>query len=104
MTTSRFYASSLLILFDGGANPTKSADIRMIDFANCVTSLEIGSYLPTTKGPDGGYLLGLRTLISNFEEIYADLVPTGCSYIDEFGHIPIDSMPKSLRAAVELNL
>lgn len=29
-------------------------------------------YPPTTKGPDSGYLLGLRTLISTFDEIYKE--------------------------------
>jgi hypothetical protein len=162
MPTFRFYASSLLILYDGAwalengegdqQNITidsrlepadedeamdsfsdedeiiighhhsikhHEADVRMIDFANCVSnadylknkdepptddeegslmndSIDISlssatsdaplpgkkspskrkavrvSYPPTTKGPDSGYLLGLRTLIKAFEEIWLE--------------------------------
>ncbi|KAJ3415180.1 hypothetical protein HDV05_005460 [Chytridiales sp. JEL 0842] len=152
MPTFRFYASSLLILYDGawategspGPNHQKppvslrrttvnsgidadideetddssgdeeivighhqsirqhEADVRMIDFANCVSNTDIlksndeppsddgepdlsqpvpsepkkksirVSYPPTTKGSDSGYLLGLKTLIKSFEEIWIE--------------------------------
>ncbi len=102
MTTSRFYASSLLILYDGKPNPLKPPDIKMIDFANCVTSLDIiCNYPPTTNGPDGGYLLGLRTLIAKFEELYGELSGDGKN-LDENGHVAIASLSKSQRANVEI--
>eukprot|EP00842_Homolaphlyctis_polyrhiza_P001556 jgi/Hompol1/2400/HPOL_005985-RA len=45
MTTCRFYASSLLILYDGDAlrdptAPKREADIRMIDFSNSITNAD----------------------------------------------------------------
>jgi hypothetical protein len=107
MTTSRFYASSLLILYDGSRNLAKPPKIKMIDFANCINSLDlVCNYPPTTPGPDGGYLLGLRTLISNFEEIFNELtVKSGESVvIDEDGHVLISSLPKSQRAAAEIGI
>ncbi|KAJ3150768.1 hypothetical protein HDU86_006276 [Geranomyces michiganensis] len=147
MTTYRFYASSLLILYDGAwaleseqedgpisfavtdangeqinlSSASSSAgmrdvDMKMIDFANCVsnahllrrsddgtlqqqtgageaitasagappltplspTSKDVPGTIrvpfpPTTRGPDHGYLLGLRTLINVFEELYREL-------------------------------
>ncbi|KAJ3191115.1 hypothetical protein HK101_008076 [Irineochytrium annulatum] len=105
MTTYRFYASSLLILYDGdasvdtldvdagaepGRDPDRGADLRMIDFAQCVAGVDRMRGLeeaveeaqeaevirvpfpPTTKGGDSGYLLGLKTLIKSFEEILAE--------------------------------
>ena len=106
MSTSRFYASSLLILYDGQRNPLKPPRIKMIDFANCINSFDIVcNYLPTTTGPDGGYLLGLRTLVSNFEEIYGDLTAKSEGLIfNEDGHVLISSLPKSQRAVAEIGI
>ncbi|KAI9363407.1 hypothetical protein DFJ73DRAFT_620372, partial [Zopfochytrium polystomum] len=128
---ARFYASSLLLVYDG-ANESPSApsstsssstsstdhhsatapngeredgeypedscgiDVRMIDFAHCVadarhmvpvdevdetTALRDGSirvpFPPTTGGCDKGYLLGLDTLISAFEDIYEGRLGVG---------------------------
>jgi Inositol polyphosphate kinase len=102
MNTSRFYASSLLILYDGQNNPSKAADIKMIDFANCITSLDlVCNYPPSTNGPDGGYLLGLRTLISKFEEIYQEFAGDGKN-LDAFGHILISNVSKVKRATAEI--
>lgn len=97
MTTCRFYASSLLIYYDGSFESDRKADIKMIDFANCVMTLDKNcNYPPTTSGPDGGYLLGLRTLITNFEEIYKELSDgTG-------GHVLMESLSLSQRAAVQI--
>ena len=102
MSTSRFYASSLLILYDGQSSPSKAADIKMIDFANCITSLDlVCNYPPSTNGPDGGYLLGLRTLISKFEEIYQEFSGDG-NNLDASGHILISQVPKTKRASAEI--
>jgi inositol-hexakisphosphate kinase len=70
------YGSSLLILYDGhnGSN----LDIRLIDFARCVTRKEIGerldqmTYPPLLPmEPDHGYLIGLQSIIQALENILA---------------------------------
>lgn len=72
----RFYASSLLMIYDGDPNSLKKIDVRIIDFANCVTSDDVRfrfnqfTYPPRNKSPDNGYLLGLKTLVLCFEWIY----------------------------------
>jgi hypothetical protein len=72
----RLYGSSLLILYDGldGSN----LDIRLIDFARCVTRKEIGerldqmTYPPLLPmEPDHGYLIGLESIIQVLENILA---------------------------------
>ncbi|KAJ3272409.1 hypothetical protein HDV01_005592 [Terramyces sp. JEL0728] len=101
MPASRFYASSLLILYDGHLNPKKPVDIRMIDFANCIMTIDPNAnYPPTTAGPDSGYLLGLQTLISNFEEIYDELCEP--QLLDAHGHVAILSLNKVKRASAEI--
>ncbi|KAI8884161.1 SAICAR synthase-like protein [Backusella circina FSU 941] len=70
----RFYASSLLIIYDGEPNH-KKINLRMIDFANSISPDEQRStfkYPPHDEGPDMGYLLGLQTLIHSFQVIYED--------------------------------
>lgn len=80
----RFYASSLLICYDGkvdyqtlspGETP-KNFRIQMIDFAHAVTNAaEVyrgnpqARYPPTSLGPDTGYLLGITSLIDNFTKV-----------------------------------
>ncbi|KAI9016489.1 hypothetical protein CLU79DRAFT_762830 [Phycomyces nitens] len=74
----RFYSSSLLIIYDGDSQNNRKIDIRIIDFAGCLTSLdqqtnrEEFNYPPANggTGPDAGYLLGLQTLIKCFKHIY----------------------------------
>ncbi|KAI8843959.1 hypothetical protein BJ741DRAFT_527923 [Chytriomyces cf. hyalinus JEL632] len=85
LPTYRFYASSLLVLYD--------ADLRMIDFAQCVSNVDRKlvrstrvTFPPTTKGPDQGYMLGLKTLISSFEGIWKDYGGAG--------HVRLDSLPE----------
>ncbi|KAJ2993251.1 Inositol hexakisphosphate kinase 1 [Globomyces sp. JEL0801] len=103
MSTARFYASSLLILYDGQLNPTKEVDIKMIDFANCILSIDYNAnYPPTTVGPDSGYLHGLQTLITNFQELYDDLSQNNT--ITEHGHVLIKSLSNSQRATAEIGL
>ena len=119
----RFYASSLLVIYDGGSFETsRQLDIKMIDFANCVTNADLlfeysksldptasgtsnseekhplqVNFPPTTHGPDKGYLLGIQTLIKNFEEIYQEL--GGPAYE---GHVLKEKISKSTRATAEL--
>ncbi|KAK6350545.1 hypothetical protein TWF718_003735 [Orbilia javanica] len=78
----RFYASSLLMLYDAGERG-KSAeiDMRIVDFANCVTDEELA---PETKCPpkerggvDKGYLRGLRALRVYFTKIWKETVEEG---------------------------
>ncbi|KAM8930948.1 inositol hexakisphosphate kinase 1 [Pelodytes ibericus] len=76
----RFYSSSLLIIYDGrdlpraGANdsmaqePVPKVDVRMIDFAHS-TYKGFRDDLTVHDGPDKGYVLGLRSLISILEHI-----------------------------------
>ncbi|KAL0081097.1 inositol polyphosphate kinase-domain-containing protein [Phycomyces blakesleeanus] len=74
----RFYASSLLIIYDGDSQSQRKIDVRIIDFARCLTSLDQQTnrkdfkYPPANggAGPDVGYLLGLQTLIKCFKHIY----------------------------------
>ncbi|CAO3592661.1 unnamed protein product [Absidia cylindrospora] len=102
MDAFRFYASSLLIIYDAadtnGTNtlPKRRIDVRLIDFAKSITKEEWISqqhrftYPPTkdegnggnindstitttdTAGPDQGYLLGVQTLIACFSWIYVN--------------------------------
>ncbi|KAJ3246516.1 hypothetical protein HDU78_006736 [Chytriomyces hyalinus] len=44
------------------------------------------TFPPTTKGPDQGYMLGLKTLISSFEGIWKDYGGAG--------HVRLDSLPE----------
>ncbi|KAI8047527.1 uncharacterized protein B0P05DRAFT_606761 [Gilbertella persicaria] len=64
MDNYRFYASSLLMIYDGDPSSIRKIDIhvryRYQQFA----------YPPRHKGVDNGYLLGLKTLISCFEWIH----------------------------------
>lgn len=109
----RFYASSLLVVYDGAAPSIGTVKIKIIDFAHSLTNAHILRPLefdttagtstlttmgdladesivkvpfpPTTKGPDNGYLLGLKTLIKVYQDIWVagngqDLVLKG-----EFG-------------------
>ncbi|KZF19447.1 SAICAR synthase-like protein [Xylona heveae TC161] len=82
----RFYASSLLMLYDGSIGTdeetkterSNSIQLKIVDFANCVTAED--ELPPTTrcppKDPDGidrGYLRGLRTLRMYFQRIYKEI-------------------------------
>ncbi|KAM4722047.1 inositol hexakisphosphate kinase 1 isoform 1-T2 [Rhinophrynus dorsalis] len=76
----RFYSSSLLIIYDGRERPRPSAadslaqeptpkvDVRMIDFAHS-TYKGFRDDPTVHDGPDKGYVLGLRSLISILEHI-----------------------------------
>ncbi|TPX72423.1 hypothetical protein SpCBS45565_g00557 [Spizellomyces sp. 'palustris'] len=142
MPSYRFYASSLLILYDGawaqdcggqdrtsvqlspssddeGRDPTpREVNMKMIDFANCVANAQTLRRLddpetvtddghrthpvplpPTTKGPDNGYMLGLRTLIRSFEELYRELGGGG-SHVDGNGHVSKNALTASQRMNV----
>ena len=101
----RFYASSLLILYDGHTfESSNQIDVRMIDFANCITNADDLEFFetvncpPTTSGPDMGYILGLKSLIRSFEEIHKELS------ISDTGHVLKEKISKSLRATAEVGL
>ena len=73
----RFYASSLLLLYDG-ADHSRPIDIRLVDFANCVTAedpLPEGTLCPpqNRNGVDSGYLRGLRSLRMYFQKIWNEV-------------------------------
>ncbi|KAI8063601.1 hypothetical protein BC940DRAFT_307114 [Gongronella butleri] len=85
MDSYRFYASSLLIIYDAAPTNKRQIDVRLIDFAKSVTKQEwldqhtLFTYPPDEHpwpqhadsiGPDEGYLLGLRSLIACFSWIY----------------------------------
>jgi inositol-hexakisphosphate kinase len=70
----RFYGSSLLILYDGAS--ATAVDVRLIDFARCVTRQEIRDNLHLMTCPpklpmdsDHGYLIGLQSIIRALENI-----------------------------------
>ncbi|KAF3913747.1 hypothetical protein AA313_de0207871 [Arthrobotrys entomopaga] len=71
----RFYASSLLMLYDAGEGK-KEIDMRIVDFANCVTDELEGMRCPPRErdGVDKGYLRGLRALRVYFTRIWRDEV------------------------------
>lgn len=101
MPSCRFYASSLLIIYDGKLDSKHKADIKMVDFANCVTKIQPGVPCPpTTDGVDGGYLLGLQTMVTNLEELFAEI--SRPELRDEYGHVDISKLTLSQRAAAEL--
>jgi len=72
----RFYASSLLLIYDGNEANSSEIDIKIIDFAHCTTGNdhrpEEVRYPPTHKGFDIGYLVGLKNLCRSFEIIFKD--------------------------------
>ncbi|KAL7753305.1 inositol polyphosphate kinase kcs1 [Sorochytrium milnesiophthora] len=80
----RFYSSSLLLFYDGDPQSTLPIDMRIIDFAHCITEAKLlrergrvdgVRFPPTTDGPDQGYLLGLRNLMRAFkaiQQVYGD--------------------------------
>lgn len=92
----RFYSSSLLMLYDGGAKgspesaktggvasvdtqkkPSSSINIKIVDFANCVTAEdELSESVPCPPhepdGIDKGYLRGLRSLRMYLHRIWKD--------------------------------
>ena len=92
----RFYSSSLLMLYDGGTKGTpesaksartasgdspkkskSSIDIKIVDFANCVTAEdELPESVPCPPhepdGIDKGYLRGLRSLRMYLQRIWKD--------------------------------
>ncbi|XP_040262815.1 inositol hexakisphosphate kinase 1 [Bufo bufo] len=75
----RFYSSSLLIIYDGIDRPRTGdpqeappiVDVRMIDFAHS-TYKGFRDDLTVHDGPDKGYVLGLRNLLSILELIRQD--------------------------------
>lgn len=97
----RFYASSLLILYDGGLGPRgeatdnekksmysakSSIDLKIVDFANCVTAEdELPDTVPCPpkdpEGVDKGYLRGLRTLRTTFQRIWKEV--NDQAYVDD---------------------
>ena len=94
----RFYASSLLLIYEGNnsvdnssidqINNDEKIKVKMIDFANCSTpeqrsrdfseGIDI-SYPPKHDGPDHGYLRGLETL----ESVFKDIVRAGKNDLDK---------------------
>lgn len=70
----RFYASSLLLLYDA-VDATRPIDIKIVDFANCVIAEESGPQREMRCPPqhrddvDKGYLRGLRSLRWYFSRI-----------------------------------
>lgn len=72
----RFFGSSLLIIYDG-CDTRKPIDVRLIDFAKCVTRTEMTeqahdmTFPPeqSVDQPDLGYIHGLHTLIETFQTI-----------------------------------
>ncbi|KAF7721289.1 hypothetical protein EC973_004965 [Apophysomyces ossiformis] len=79
----RFFGSSLLIIYEGARIKQRPPiDVRIIDFARCVTRHEMQENLTDMTcppdhpdEPDHGYILGLKTLIDSFERIYEENYP-----------------------------
>lgn len=93
----RFYASSLLMLYDGAISkeadgdvngqakpsgerehPKSNIELKIVDFANCVTGedrlpLSVPCPPHDADGVDRGYLRGLRTLRIYFQRIWKEI-------------------------------
>lgn len=72
----RFYASSLLMLYDG-MDHDRNIDLKIVDFANCVTAEDpLPDVTPCPpkerSGLDRGYLRGLRTLQKYIRSIWRE--------------------------------
>ena len=70
----RFYGSSLLVCYDG--LDVSTIDVRLIDFARCVTRQEMREHAHLMSSPpsipmspDQGYLTGLQSIIQALETI-----------------------------------
>ncbi|OLL27069.1 putative inositol polyphosphate kinase, partial [Neolecta irregularis DAH-3] len=79
----RFYASSLLLLYDGEPKEGEKSEIRIkiVDFAHCVTAADrLDAAAAPPKHPDDcdrGYLRGLRTLRVYFQKIWREVTGLG---------------------------
>lgn len=87
----RFYASSLLMLYDG-MDHDRQIDLKIVDFANCVTAEDPLPPFATCPpkdpiGIDRGYLRGLRTLQRYIQSIWRDA--KGDEWVErgEEGHV-----------------
>ena len=74
----RFYASSLLVLYDG-QDKERTIDLKIVDFANCLTAEDplpenAGCPPKDRNGVDKGYLRGLRSLQLYIRSIWRDVV------------------------------
>ena len=72
----RFYASSLLMIYDG-MDHDRNIDLKIVDFANCVTAEDplpkVTTCPPKDRdGVDRGYLRGLRTLQKYIQSIWRE--------------------------------
>ncbi|RPB06035.1 SAICAR synthase-like protein [Choiromyces venosus 120613-1] len=72
----RFYASSLLMIYDG-MDHDRDIDLKIVDFANCVTAEDplpkVTTCPPRDRdGVDRGYLRGLRTLQKYIQSIWRE--------------------------------
>ncbi|KAF9100334.1 Inositol hexakisphosphate kinase 1 [Mortierella sp. GBA35] len=70
----RFYASSLLIYYDGD-NAPQLPNLKVIDFAHCTPGIYDEDAMPPyppmhPDEPDKGYLLGLKNLMMIFRDIW----------------------------------
>lgn len=79
----RMYGSSLLLMYDGDPDCQGELSVRIIDFAQCVTSSD--TKLSTGKpncppkhlgAPDRGYLRGIASLKKYFARIWMDYTGT----------------------------
>lgn len=105
LTSLRWYASSLLLIYDG--KPPHRVKIKMVDFSNCVSNADFlfenpdkVNFPPTKKGADLGYILGLSTLISHFEEIRNDFKHLA----NEDGNVSIKRLSNTQRINATMGL
>lgn len=73
----RLYGASLLLVYDQHEQEKTDISIRLIDFAQSVTSEKFPEFAAAPpchrNQPDIGFLLGLRTLKASFKSIYKTL-------------------------------
>lgn len=87
----RFYASSLLVLYDG-QDKDRAIDLKIVDFANCVTAEDplpdTATFPPKDRdGIDKGYLRGLRSLRMYIRSIWKDVQGTEWTERGEEGYM-----------------
>ncbi|KAA8908319.1 hypothetical protein FN846DRAFT_1011024 [Sphaerosporella brunnea] len=87
----RFYASSLLVLYDG-QDKDRTIDLKIVDFANCVTAEdplpETATCPPKDRfGVDRGYLRGLRSLQIYIRNIWKEVKGTEWTERGEEGYM-----------------
>lgn len=111
LPTYRFYASSLLVIYD---EKSGNVDLKMIDFSHSLGNADVLKPIDEKKNEDGkwihvpnppknpgepdlGYLMGLETLTREFRGIFEELK----EFRGVDGHVKKRDIPNRVRAGIE---